>query len=160
MRHASRLHSLDNLRAVMMWLGIVLHVALNHMTSPTSVPWKHRDTSVVADLVFLFIHVFRMPVFFILAGYFVALLVSRRGYGEMLRHRLRRIALPFLIFWPILLLAMGVVVMLYLHAMTYGTLGFDAALAPKTVPGRPAINTMHLWFLYYLLWLSVMTAAI
>lgn len=26
-----RLHALDNLRALMMWLGIVLHVALNHL---------------------------------------------------------------------------------------------------------------------------------
>lgn len=52
MRHADRLHSLNNLRALMMWLGIVLHLALNHMKAPTTVPWKDYDTSVIADLIF------------------------------------------------------------------------------------------------------------
>lgn len=159
MQQASRLYSLDNLRAMMMWLGIVLHVALNHMTVSKAVPWKDGDTSVIADLVFLFIHAFRMPVFFILAGYFVALLVNNRGYDGMLRHRLRRIALPFLIFWPILFFATVSVVMIYLHVMAHGTIGFDPALMPKETADRATINTMHLWFLYYLLWLCVLTAA-
>lgn len=82
----------------MMWLGIVLHTALNHLVVESSLPWHDPKTTKVADLTFIFIHAFRMPVFFILAGFFVAMLVSCRGYGGMLKHRMRRLGLPFLIF--------------------------------------------------------------
>jgi glucan biosynthesis protein C len=103
MDHAKRLHAFDNLRAILMWLGIVLHVAINHTTGPSALPWRDSQTTPLADLLLLFIHAFRMPAFFILAGYFVALLIAGRGYPGMLTHRLRRLALPFAIFWPILI---------------------------------------------------------
>lgn len=38
MDSSGRLHSFDNLRAVMMWLGIILHVALNRTTGPSPLP--------------------------------------------------------------------------------------------------------------------------
>ena len=95
-----RLHALDNLRALMMWLGIVLHVAINHLTVDSPLPWRDPKTSPVADLLLLFIHSFRMPVFFVLAGFFVALLAERRGANGMLKNRCLRLALPFAIFWP------------------------------------------------------------
>ncbi|MFP5392460.1 MAG: hypothetical protein ACLGI6_13100, partial [Gammaproteobacteria bacterium] len=63
-----RLHALDNLRGCMMWLGIVLHAAVNHITASAPIPWRDSQTSPLADLLMLFIHSFRMPVFFILAG--------------------------------------------------------------------------------------------
>lgn len=160
MNQSNRIHSLDSLRALMMWLGVVLHVALNHMTMSLPFPWRDRDTSVVADMTFIFIHAFRMPVFFILAGYFVALLVNLRGYDGMLKHRLRRVALPFIIFWPLVFIATGLMVLVYLHVMTYGTLGFKPALLPKEMPGVPKFHTMHMWFIYYLLWFCLFTAAI
>ncbi|HEY0845844.1 MAG TPA: acyltransferase family protein [Noviherbaspirillum sp.] len=158
MTPAQRYHSLDNLRAIMMWLGIVLHVAVNHLVENDSpLPWRDTARSEFADLTLVFIHVFRMPVFFILSGFFVAMLVSRRGYGGMLKHRLRRIGLPFIIFWPFLFLGMGVLAMLYVHLMVKGSLGIDPAIMPVH-PDRPLINTMHLWFIYYLLWFSACAA--
>ncbi|MES2071699.1 MAG: acyltransferase family protein [Pseudomonadota bacterium] len=158
MNQPQRLYALDNLRAAVMWLGIVLHVSLNHLTATnTSAPWHDRATSVVADLTLLFIHAFRMPVFFILAGFFVAMLVEQRGYAGMLKHRLRRIGLPFLIFWLPLVAGTIVLVMLYVHMMVYGTPGFDPTIMPHD-SSHPAINTMHMWFLYYLLWFCALTA--
>ena len=38
-----------------------------------------------------------MPVFFLMSGFFTALLWRRRGLGALLNHRLRRVALPLLI---------------------------------------------------------------
>jgi hypothetical protein len=35
-----RLHALDSLRGLMMWLGIVLHVAANHLTGPALIRCK------------------------------------------------------------------------------------------------------------------------
>ena len=131
MAQPRRLHSFDNLRAMMMWLGIVLHVAVNHLTGASVLPWRDTQTTPVADLLLVFIHAFRMPVFFILAGFFVALLVAGRGYQGMLQHRMRRLALPFAIFWPILIVCTTLLMMVYLHLMAYGSVGLDPALITK-----------------------------
>ncbi len=153
-----RQHALDNLRALMMWLGIVLHVAANHMTGPMLLPWRDTATSQLADLIVAVIHVFRMPVFLILAGYFVALMVERRGAGPMLRHRMRRIALPFVLFWPVVFTLTGVLAMLYVHRAERGVFGLSVDVVP-TVPHVPLINTLHLWFLYQLAGLALLTYA-
>ncbi|WP_432728527.1 acyltransferase family protein [Variovorax sp. W6] len=156
---SQRLHALDNLRALMMWLGIVLHVAINHITVSSPLPWRDPKTSPVADLVMLFIHSFRMPVFFVLAGFFVALLVERRGAGGMLKNRCLRLALPFAIFWPPLFVATAVLSMVYIHLTVRGVPGIDVSLTPARQPGGSPFNTMHLWFLYQLFWLSVLAWA-
>src|SRR4051794_3556469 len=88
-----RLHALDNLRALMMWLGIVLHVAVIHMVANAPLPWRDEARTRFADTLTGFIHAFRMPVFFILAGFFVALLLQSRGPAGLVKHRLRRLGL-------------------------------------------------------------------
>src|SRR5690242_4449496 len=90
-----RYHSLDALRASMMLLGIVLHAAANFTQEPMKV-WSINDTSVhfIFDILFYFIHLFRMPVFFISAGFFAALLYEKRGSFGMIRNRVRRVLLP------------------------------------------------------------------
>ena len=154
-----RLHALDNLRALMMWLGIVLHVAINHITVDSPLPWRDPKTSPVADLLLLFIHSFRMPVFFVLAGFFVALLAARRGADGMLKNRGLRLALPFAIFWPPLFVATTVLAMVYIHLTVRGVPGIDVALTPARQASGSPFNTMHLWFLYQLFWLSVLAWA-
>src|SRR3954468_7766576 len=125
-----RLHALDNLRALMMWLRIVLHVAINHLTVDSPLPWRDPKTSPVADLLLLFIHSFRMPVFFVLAGFFVALLVARRGADGMLKNRGLRLPLPFGVFWPPLFVLTTVLSMVYIHLTVRGVPGIDTALTP------------------------------
>lgn len=154
-----RVHALDNLRACMMWLGIVLHVAVNHLSAPSMLPFKDRDVTVFADLTLIFIHTFRMPVFFMLAGFLAAMMADTRGYGVMLRNRVRRIALPFAVFWPIVFIVTVVLVLAFRHMMATGTLGLSMADAPRVDPHRPVLNTMHMWFIYYLLWFCVLGAA-
>lgn len=153
----ARLYALDNLRALMMWLGIVLHAAVIYMVGDSPLPWRDERTTPLAGLLAAFIHAFRMPVFFILAGFFVALLVRRRGPRGMLVHRLWRLALPFAIFWLPLFMACVVLAMAFIHRMVRGTWGIDMSLMPHhpAVPTGPA--TMHLWFLWMLLWFCVLT---
>jgi glucan biosynthesis protein C len=160
MNQPGRLHALDNLRAVLMWLGIVIHVAIHHITTNSPLPWRDPVSSPFADLLVAFIHTFRMPAFFILAGFLVAMMVAGRGVGGMLRNRLRRLALPFVIFWPVLFFATGLLVIMYVHMMVRGTIGFDVRLLAKPAAGKAGINTMHLWFLYYLFLFSVVTACL
>lgn len=153
-----RLYALDNLRAAMMWLGIVLHVAVIYIAGPSPLPWRDNQTTPTADLLMAFIHAFRMPVFFILAGFFVALLIERRGARAMAHNRLRRLGLPFVVFWPPIFALCGALALAFLHRMARGTWGLDPALM-QTAPSAPqGLSTMHLWFLWMLLWLSLGTA--
>ena len=90
-----RRHDLDALRAAAMLLGIVLHAGLSF----TPFPWPVQDArqSESYGLLFAAIHGFRMPVFFLLSGFFTAMLWRRRGLRSLLSHRLRRVFLPFLL---------------------------------------------------------------
>lgn len=88
-----RRHDLDALRAGAMLLGIVLHAALSFFDNPIW-PVQDRNRAPALALVVMAIHGFRMPLFFLLSGYFTAMLAERRGLGGLLSHRARRIALP------------------------------------------------------------------
>jgi Acyltransferase family len=152
-----RLHSLDNLRASMMWLGIVIHVAVIHIVGESPLIWRDQATSPAANLLVAFIHNFRMPVFFIVAGFFMAMLAQRHGSLGMLKHRFKRLALPFLLFWPPILVVTMTLALLYVHRMVRGSFGLDLTIVPP-VPDKPLLNTMHLWFVYLLWWFAVGTA--
>lgn len=155
---AERLHALDNLRAVMMWLGIVLHVTMVYTVQPMPVPWHDTQTSQGADAVVGIIHAFRMPAFFIVAGFFAALLMHLRGPRGMLKNRVLRLGAPFAVLWPPLFAVTSVCVVLFVNRVVRGNWGMDPTLVVP-VPGHPKIATMHLWFIWMLLWFCVMTFA-
>jgi glucan biosynthesis protein C len=156
----NRNHALDNLRGILMWLGIVLHVAVNHMQAPSMLPWRDSDTSPVADLIVLLIHAFRMPAFFMLAGFFAAGMLARRGAWGMLKNRLRRIGLPFVLFFPVMAVVIGCLAVVFRHVMQWGDLGFDPGLMPRRADGQLPVGRMHLWFLFDLLWLYAASAVL
>lgn len=78
-----------------MLLGIVLHVALAF----TSIPWSVQDSQQSEFYFVLFncIHGFRMPLFFMLSGFFTAMLWRKRGLGGLVKQRSKRILLPLII---------------------------------------------------------------
>lgn len=90
----SRRHDLDALRAVAMLLGIVLHAAISFST----IPWSVTDsrTHMAFTVLFSVIHGFRMPLFFLLSGFFTAMLWRRRTLKGLLRQRVARILLPLI----------------------------------------------------------------
>jgi peptidoglycan/LPS O-acetylase OafA/YrhL len=87
-----RRNDLDALRSFAMTLGIAVHASLAFYQAP----WPVHDTrpSDLLALVFLVIHGFRMPLFFLLSGYFTMLVYSRRGLKSLLGNRFARIAVP------------------------------------------------------------------
>jgi glucans biosynthesis protein C len=157
---SKRFHALDNLRGVMMWLGIVFHVSILHTTYPTApITLRDTQTSLLADVQVGFIHAFRMPVFFILAGFFVCLLAQQRGLKEMLRHRFKRIALPFAMFWLLLFPVTSVAYLAYLFRMSNGGWGIELPQANSSGATAP-LDAMHMWFLWMLIWFCLMGAAV
>lgn len=92
----ARRHDLDALRGFAMLLGIVLHAALSFMPG---MPWIVQDEEPfrgVGETVSA-IHGFRMPLFFLLSGFFTAMLWRRRGMGGLLKQRTLRILVPLAI---------------------------------------------------------------
>ncbi len=159
MHDTMRFHYMDNLRALAMLSGVVFHAALAY--SPLLHPYfptADRGSSPGVDVCIWFLHLFRMPLFFVVAGFFAAMLLRKRGMGGMFLNRLRRIALPLVIFCP-----------LVIAAMSYSTLQAAATVQnPSPVlamiqqfslmanpPVQPPV-TGHLWFLYYLLFFYVL----
>ena len=92
-----RYHDLDALRAFAMLLGIVLHGLLSFMPIPI---WPAQDIHQSPAYAFGLhaIHGFRMPLFFLVSGFFTAMLWRQRGLDALISHRARRILLPLGIF--------------------------------------------------------------
>jgi peptidoglycan/LPS O-acetylase OafA/YrhL len=98
-------------------------------------------------LLFFVIHVFRMTTFFLIAGFFAHMSFHRRGAREFIKDRLQRIAVPFLVGWPILFAAM---VLVSVWASSFRDGGVPPA-AQNWPPVLPRFPLTHLWFLYVLL---------
>ena len=96
MSSAPRYHHLDALRATAMLLGIVMHGLLSFFENSY---WPAQDLQQheLYETVNHAIHGFRMPLFFLISGYFTTMLWKRRGLGKLLLHRVQRILLPLVI---------------------------------------------------------------
>jgi glucan biosynthesis protein C len=151
-----RYWGLDALRGSMMLLGIVLHAATMHLLEMQAI----GATPAVPILTVLgLIHQFRMPLFFLLAGLFAALLVQKHGVRAALENRARRILLPFLIcLFTLVPVTNWIFFSLYLSGQqtSFALIGPNtdlmALLAFMKEKSAPMFLTLlHVWFLYYLL---------
>lgn len=141
-----RLHALDNLRAVAMLLGIVLHAGISFMT--LNFGWVARDVSLhwTFDLMVGLIHGFRMQLFFFLAGFFARLLHERLGDAGFAKQRLKRIGLPFLLGLVTLIPLIGA---LWVWGLRQAKPAAETLFQPEQKIDSIPIG--HLWFLEYLL---------
>jgi glucans biosynthesis protein C len=144
----TRIHSLDRVRAVALLLGIVMHATMSFLPGFGDVGWPVIDVSpsVTLGVLSYVIHMFRMTLFFIIAGFFAKLLLQRAGTAGFVRNRLKRVALPLLVF-------LIIVVPLAIVAMVWAVAQTGPPRPPKIPPPSPGgiVPLMHLWFLYLLL---------
>ena len=149
-----RIHSLDSLRAIMMLLGLVIHSAITYGNVDWGSTWSLKDpiaTSSVNDYIVDIIHVFRMQIFFMVAGFFGAMLFYERKPLKMIKNRISRIVFPFIVFvillWPTIVYAF-----VYTRSLFGGSSNpLSDALAPfSSIEILIPNSTFHLWFLYYL----------
>jgi glucan biosynthesis protein C len=146
-----RFHALDALRAAMMFLGIYLHAVVAY--SPNGGwPWRQVEQTRLLDWSISIIHVFRMPIFYAMAGFFTALLIARYGFRRAAWNRFMRIVVPFvvgwMVVWPLVMLFAGI-----------GYVGLERTL--RGFASGYVFNfagPMHLWFLEYLILLYILSA--
>lgn len=152
-----RVYALDALRGIMMLLGLVLHAASSYSFKSEWGTWRSRDPDNNFPFLVLveYIHAFRMPVFFVAAGFFGALLFYKKGPKALLKNRWQRIVLPFiagvLIIWP-----------LVQTAFIFSIAAFKGVANPYS-EARQSIKSLgfipfkmaHLWFLYFLALLAL-----
>lgn len=124
-----RYHGLDAVRAGAMLLGLVLHGALIYTEDwlfgkvlPDALRAAPAQPDWVAAMV-LWLHLWRMPLFMVLAGFFAAMTLERRGPGSFARDRSLRVGITLLLFMT-------------LHNMA---------------AGQEWGRLEHLWFLWWLL---------
>jgi len=140
-----RYHGLDALRGMAMLLGIVLHAALPYMPNVEAFWPADESSSHVINTIFQFIHIWRMPLFFILAGFFANLIISKKSWRSWWGNRFLRIALPIIVFFPVMSLTLPWI-------FKYGKTG-DFIFFYSDV-GQP----FHLWFLWQLMIFVISTA--
>jgi glucan biosynthesis protein C len=161
-RDNRRYYGLDALRGGMMLLGLVLHSGEFFVAAPppqlAGLPTDH-NTSYVFDVMFHIIHSFRMPLFFVLAGFFAALLVEKRGMWGTYKDRSARILAPLLVGCVTVVPLAGLFSLDFMLAVRFDVMSIlpDRALLQQLglelkamgVPvDQPSI--LHLWFLLYL----------
>lgn len=130
-----RIHSMDALRASTMFLLIPVHAASMLSLNGHEGGW--------ATAIYWLIHLFRLPLFFAMSGFFLALLLTRKGLRETSRNRTLRIAVPLLL---------GLVTLV--PAMVFAAQETGVVLDPEigVSVGSPfGFTPSFLWFLWYLL---------
>ena len=158
-----RLHYMDNVRALAMLMGVFFHGALAYSPMLHSL-WPAADAqqSAFVDYIVWFTHLFRMPLFFLIAGFFVAYLVQKRGMAGMLKNRALRILLPLIIFLPLCMWAVIAPLLSAVASVQTKSPVMEMIVTAMANPGTPPPppTTMHLWFLYNLVFFCIFTWAL
>ena len=94
-----RFHDMDSLRAAMMLLGLVFHVAWFFLPHDLWQPISDSQGSIGFLYFFSWVHQFRMQVFILIAGFFSCLLIRKRGNLPFVQNRFVRIVIPFFCRW-------------------------------------------------------------
>ena len=153
-----RYHSLDFLRAVAMYLGVILHVTIL-FGSPDRILWNFYSEYYQDPVNYQItwgVHLFRMQFFYIIAGFFAEMVCLKRGGLYFSKNRIKRILIPFLF---------GILI---IYPLTLGVFGVhNAELAEKSFLGmslhfflweffsgtnyNPGITFVHFWFMWLLM---------
>lgn len=139
-----RIHALDAARASALLLGIVLHATMSFFLP---VPAQDVSQSTTLAVGFYVIHVFRMSLFFLIAGFFARMLFHRSGLRAFTANRVKRIVVPLTAGWVVLAPLTIAIVIWGLTRTFPGGLPEGADPGAMTADGLPLT---HLWFLYYL----------
>jgi glucan biosynthesis protein C len=144
-----RLHALDAVRGFALLAGVVFHASLSFLPGPQLWPVMDSQRTEVLGVTFYVLHIFRMTTFFLVAGFFAHMSFHRRGFAGFVGDRIKRIAVPLAVMWPIVLAAI-------IAMFVWASIQAAGGVIPKNPPPPPPMTAQtfpltHLWFLYLLL---------
>jgi hypothetical protein len=154
-------NGLNSARVFASILVVLLHAAIPYMVSRVPVLWLVHDSAqhLAIDVLVVWVNGFVMPLFFLLAGMSIAKSSMHKPFREFAWHRFRRLGATFLLagvlIVPLLLVCWGIG-LLWTERLTM------AHLVRLRFPDElhRYLGPMHLWFLEYLLLLSIGWSAI
>lgn len=155
----ARVHALDSVRALAMLAGVLFHAALAY--SPLAQPFwptADRQSHWSIDAAIWLPHLVRMPLFFVVSGFFTAWLLTHRGMAGLMRQRVRRILVPLLVALPLLHVSMLAATRWAARTVEHrsNVLELVRQWMAMTEPPPAPPSFGHLWFLYYLMIFTVL----
>ena len=163
---SSRYHGFDLLRSVAMLLGIVIHAPIvyaDRVIAQEVVPMVTNlpELEDWIGVILLWIHCWRMPTFFLIAGFMSILVIERKSASFFFKDRILRVACPMVLFGFLLIgypsnnhLAIGHFWFLYCLIAIIGFFALSSFLIPVLSIQRMKV-VVSLPFLRpsYLIWL-------
>lgn len=154
-----RIYGFDALRTVAMWLGILLHAIIAYKATPES-GWPNDPgaNSRLLDWIYNFIHSFRMPLFFLIAGFFARMVVLKSGMNYFIQQRFHRIFIPFIVS-VVVLVPISMLPFYFNRYYYFRGLSIQEAWGASLAEMMRWNGLAHVWFLYYLMIFYVITVA-
>lgn len=117
-----------------MLLGIVYHASLS---LALDFPWMVQDRSASQWMYMFqaFVHGFRMPLFFVISGFFTAMLWRSKGLKALLWHRFRRVFIPCLL---------GLFTVIPVMNATF-QYAFRSEIASQSLERTPGNSNSNIW---------------
>lgn len=157
MRQIERLHYMDSLRATAMFLGLVLHGSVVFAQWSVDFLRVQDEPSAYVRLFPELVHVFRMQLFFLVAGFFSMVVYQKRGLKSYAINRFKRIFVPFIL--CVLFLQPWVAGLYFLDiSQSEGTVVsqyFQFLLNPSYIIRESAMTGnwfWHFWFMHLLIY--------
>lgn len=148
-----RFHFMDTARALCMVLGIPYHAALLYAAGA----WRIHspEESFAAELIARASQSFRMPTFFMISGFFAAMMLMRRPARQWISNRFVRLMIP--LFFTALLINP---LMIFAEIAGDGTIASSEKVSAflRSI-SKPSNLIAHLWFLAALMWMCLVAAA-
>jgi peptidoglycan/LPS O-acetylase OafA/YrhL len=152
-----RLHALDAVRAFALLLGVVYHATLSFIPGARMAgyaPVEDVSPSLPLAAVAFTGHMFRMSLFFLMAGFFARMQVQRKGLTGFWADRLQRILVPLVGGW----------IVFFPFVSAGWSWGLTRTFFPSPLlrwpPSPDRFPLSYLWFLYYLLLLYALALCV
>jgi glucan biosynthesis protein C len=95
LERVNRLYFMDSMRSVLMLLGVVIHSA-DLFDVENSWVVHSSSSTILADYLEYVIHIFRMPTFFVISGYFCLVSLLKYDFRKFFNNKIKRIMVPLI----------------------------------------------------------------
>ena len=111
-----RLAFFDNLRYLIILLVLIFHSGASYGSIVAFWPYHDPNPTEFVDIAMMLLDVFMMSILFFIAGYFALPSLQKKGSGDFLKNKLKRLGIPWLVVTILVLPVLD-----YIHYYTQST---------------------------------------